>query len=114
MEAPCRQGNDRPQVEEETKLAVRVCALAQIKHALGDAFSIEHAWPTPMMRMMCCQELLDQPGVFALVFDNCCYGETYRHRQGAVQGALSVLRVTGGIGQRCNGTSGRESLSCWF
>ncbi len=33
------------------------------------------------MRMSCYQELLEQPGVYAFVFDNCRRGETYRHRQ---------------------------------
>ncbi len=34
MDAPYGQGNERPQVAEDTKLAVRVCALVRIKHAI--------------------------------------------------------------------------------
>ncbi len=42
MDALRGQGDDRPQVAEETKLAIRACALVRIKHAIGYVFSIEH------------------------------------------------------------------------
>ena len=81
MTAPYGDGTGRPAVEQDTKLAVRTCALARIKHALGDAFSIEHVWPTPMLQFTCFQELLALPGVFLFTLDNCAFGERYRHRQ---------------------------------
>ena len=40
----------REAVVTESKLAVRVAALCKIHHAVGDAFSIEHVFPTPMLQ----------------------------------------------------------------
>ncbi|MCP4241114.1 MAG: hypothetical protein GY772_11185 [bacterium] len=81
MAAPYGEAIVRPQVDADSKLATRVCKLASMKHMVGDAFSIEHVWPTPMLQFQCVQALLAQPGVFHFTWDNCEYGEGYRHRQ---------------------------------
>ena len=73
------KGPIRDSVVEDSKLAVRVIALCKIHHALGDAFSIEHCWPTAMLQFASMQELLKMPGVFVLTWDNCEFGEQYRH-----------------------------------
>ena len=77
----------------DSKLAVRVAALCKIHHAVGDAFSIEHVFPTPMLQFQSYQELLNMPGVFVFTWDNCRFGESYQHRQVLVtnQTYLSVL-----------------------
>ena len=68
MEAPY----GRPDKEElreavitDSKLAVRVAALCKIHHAVGDAFTIEHIFPTAMLQMASYQELINTPGFFA-------------------------------------------------
>ena len=80
VEAPYGIG-ENPKVEAHNKIAVRTCSLCMIKHSVGDAFSLEHIWPTDLMRFECYKELLAMPGVIAFTFDNCAYGEKYRHRQ---------------------------------
>ena len=37
----------------DSKLMVRARKLAQMRHCLGEAFSIEHIYPTPMIEMDC-------------------------------------------------------------
>jgi len=48
---------------------------------VGDLFSIEHIYPTYMLSFDTYVQLLSQPGVFVLTFDNCRFKELYRHRQ---------------------------------
>ena len=66
---------------QDSVVQVRVENLAEMKHLVGDFFVIEHIWPTTMVQMDCFQRLLSLPGVFMITFDNCPYGELYRHRQ---------------------------------
>jgi hypothetical protein len=66
---------------QDTVVQVRVENLCEMKHLVGDYFIVEHIWPTTMVQMDCFQRLLSLPGVFMVVFDNCAYGELYRHRQ---------------------------------
>ena len=56
----------------------RLCA---IKHMCGDWFSIEHIYPSTLLEQDSYKELLAMPGVYMFTFDNCEYGEEYRHRQ---------------------------------
>jgi hypothetical protein len=65
----------REAVVTDSKLAVRVAALCKIHHAVGDAFSVEHVFPTPMLQFQSYQELLNMPGVFVFTWDNCRFGE---------------------------------------
>ena len=109
MDAPYGQGDSRPTTEADTKLAVRVCALARIKHVLGDFFSIEHPWPTPMLMFACFQELLALPGVFMLTWDNCAYGESYRHRQVLVTNAPFLAALS----RDCSGDHEHVIVSPW-
>jgi hypothetical protein len=83
----------REAVITDSKLAVRVAALCKIHHAVGDAFSIEHVFPTPMLQFQSYQKLLNMPGVFVFTWDNCRFGEKYQHRQVLVtnQPYLAVL-----------------------
>jgi len=85
MEAPYgdddRFGAIRDNVIDDSKLAVKTARLCAIHHQVGAAFTIEHVWPTPMLQFQSFQELLRMPGVFAIIWDNCAYGERYRHRQ---------------------------------
>ena len=80
VDAPYGHGESE-KVELHNKIAVRTCNLCRIKHAVGDAFSLEHIWPTDLVRFECYKELLSLPGIFAFTFDNCMFGERYRHRQ---------------------------------
>ena len=66
---------------QDSTLMVRTCALAEMRHNVGDAFSIEHIYPTPMIEMDCYKKLLALPGVFLLTFDNCMFEKEYKHRQ---------------------------------
>ena len=52
-----------------------------MKHEVGDAFSVEHMWPTPMLDFVCWSEFLALPGIYIVTFDNCGYGSPVRHRQ---------------------------------
>ena len=63
----------------DSKLMVRACKLAQMRHCLGEAFSFEHIYPTPMIEMECYKEFLALPGVFMLTFDNCMYEKEYKY-----------------------------------
>ena len=71
----------RDSVVTDSKLAVRIASLCNIHHAVGDAFSIEHVFPTPMLQFLSYKELLNMPGVFVLTWDKCQFGEKYQHRQ---------------------------------
>ena len=71
----------RDTVVDDSKMAVRAGTLAKIKHQVGDAFGVEHIWPTPMLQFVTYQELLAMPGVFVFTWDNCRFGEKYQHRQ---------------------------------
>ena len=75
------KGPLRDTVVEDSKIAVRVIALCKKHHALGDAFSIEYCWLTAMLQFESMQELLKMPGVYVFTWDNCAYGETYKHWQ---------------------------------
>ena len=83
----------RDSVVTDSKLAVRIASLCKIHHAVGDAFAIEHVFPTPMLQFLSYQELLNMPGVFVFPWDNCRFGEKYQHRQVLVsnQPYLAVL-----------------------
>jgi hypothetical protein len=83
----------REAVVTDSKLAVRVAAPCKIHHAVGDAFSVEHVFPTPMLQFQSYQELLNMPGVFVFTWDNYRFGESYQHRQvlATNQTYLSVL-----------------------
>ena len=52
-----------------------------IHHAVGDAFSLEHIYLVLVMEFAELKELLAMPGVYVLIWDNCAFGEEYRHRQ---------------------------------
>ena len=71
----------RVSVEEDSKQAVIVGRLCTLHHEVGDAFTVEHVWPSPMLQFETWQRLLNMPGVFVLTWDNCRYGEQYLHRQ---------------------------------
>ena len=75
------KGPLRDSVITDSKLAVRVAALCKIHHQVGDAFSIEHVYPTPMLEFQSFRELLSMPGVFVFTWDNCRFGEKYQHKQ---------------------------------
>merc|ERR1712242_427270 len=68
-------------VDDDTWAMLVACKLARIKHEVGDAFSVEHIWPTPMVEFNWWREFLALPGIFIVTFDNCGYGEPVRHRQ---------------------------------
>ena len=93
MDAPYGSRDQiKPEVARDSKIAVRTCALAAIKHAVGDLFTIEHPYPTIMLQFQCFEALLATPGVYVLTLDNCAYGESYRHRQCLVtNGAMFAL-----------------------
>ena len=61
---PDAKGPLRPDVVTDSKLAVRIGALCKIHHEVGDAFAIEHPFPTPMMQFQTYKELMGMPGVF--------------------------------------------------
>ena len=61
---------------ESNVIAVWTVNLCIIKHSIGDAFSIEHIYPTLLLEFECTNSLLAMPGIFVLTFDNCEYGET--------------------------------------
>ena len=42
---------------------------------------IEHIFPTLALEFAETKALLALPGIFLITFDNCQYGEQYRHRQ---------------------------------
>ena len=44
-------------VDDDTWPRVIACTLARTKHEVGDAFSVEHIWPTPMVDLQCGREL---------------------------------------------------------
>ena len=83
----------RDSVITDSKLAVRIAALCRIHHAVGDAFAVEHVFPTPMLQFQSYQELLNMPGVFVFTWDNCQFGEKYQHRQ-AINLTLPFWRRT--------------------
>ncbi|MCP4899613.1 MAG: hypothetical protein GY906_21820, partial [bacterium] len=64
VDAPYGHGVNE-KVELHNKIAVRTCNLCRIKHSVGDAFSLEHIWPTDLMRFDCYKELLALPGIVA-------------------------------------------------
>jgi hypothetical protein len=66
---------------DDSVIMVRCAKLAMMKHMIGDLFGIEHIYPTPMLELDSYKELLAMLGVFVLTWDNCMYGETYKHRQ---------------------------------
>ena len=82
---------------ESNVIAVRTANLCIIKHSIGDAFSIEHIYPTLLLEFECTKSLLAMPGVFVLTFDNCEYGETYRHRQCLITQSTMVGLVESGL-----------------
>ena len=41
-------------VDEETWMMILVCKLVRIKHEVGDAFTAEHIYPSPMLEMKYC------------------------------------------------------------
>ncbi len=71
----------RDAVIHDNVMWLRTIALCKIHHAVGDAFSIEHIFPTLALEFEETKELMALPGVFLITFDNCVYGEIYRHRQ---------------------------------
>ena len=89
------KGPLREAVLTDSKLAVRTAALGKIHHCVGDGFSIEHIWPTPMLEFFSFQELLNMPGVFIFTWDNCQYEEISH----APTGAYHKLSVLGALGQ---------------
>ena len=76
-----RDGTQSERVEKDSVIAARVCALARTHHEVGDVFTIEHIYPSIMLRFDCYQSLLKMTGVIYIVFDNCRFGAEYRHRQ---------------------------------
>ena len=90
---PDKKGPLRESVVTDSKLAARVAALCKIHHQVGDAFSIEHVWPTPMLQFESYLELTNMPGVFVFTWDNCQFDEPYRHTQVSImnQPHLAVL-----------------------
>ena len=101
-------------MEQDTKLAVRTCALGRIKHGLGDAFSIEHVWPTPMLQFSCIQDLLTHSeGCSALawadgllpatppVWWERCFGEGLRHAAGSDSVGVGGAADLGGEASGC-------------
>ena len=78
---PELKGPIRDTVIQDSKLAVRCAQLCKIHHQVGDAFSLEHVFPTPMLQFESFKELLAMPGVFLFTWDNCRFGKRYRHRQ---------------------------------
>ena len=78
----------------DSKFMVRACKLAQMRHCLGEAFNIEHIYPTPMIEMDCYKELLALPGVFMLTFDNCMYEEEYKHRQCLITNVPAFVQLS--------------------
>jgi hypothetical protein len=71
----------RDAVIHDNVMFLQTLRLCNIHHAVGDAFSIEHIYPTLALEFDDTKALLALPGVFLVVFDNCGYGEHYRHRQ---------------------------------
>jgi hypothetical protein len=71
----------RDAVMHDNVMFLRTLRLCNIHRAVGDAFSIEHIYPTLALEFDDTKALLALPGVFLIVFDNCGYGEHYRHRQ---------------------------------
>ena len=65
--------------QDGTKLAVRTCSLCMIHHQVGDMFTCEHIFPTPMLQMACWKQLCNMPGVFVVTWDNFRFGAKYRH-----------------------------------
>ena len=76
LKRPFRSGTD-----EQTTLAERALRLCALHHDVGDAFSLEHPYPSPLIELQAAKDLLGCRGVFFITWDNCMYGETYRHRQ---------------------------------
>ena len=52
-----------------------------IHHQVGDLFTCEHIFPTPMLQMACWKQLCNMPGVFVFTWVNCRFGVQYRHTQ---------------------------------
>ena len=98
-DAPYGDGEIRPSVAYDSKVAVRVGALARIKHEVGDFFSIEHIYPTYLLSFESYVQLLNLPGVFVLTWDNCRFGEAYRHQQCLVVNAVFLAL----LGLDCDG-----------
>ena len=80
-------------VDDDTWSMLVAVKLARIKHEVGDAFSVEHIYPTPMLELHWWREFLALPGIFIVVFDNCGYGEPVRHRQMIVTNQVWLLRA---------------------
>ena len=98
---------ERDKVMESNVIAVRTVNLCIIKHSIGDAFSIEHIYPTLLLEFECTKSLLAMPGVFVLTFDNCEYGETCRHRQCLITNQPWLAWLS----RDCSGTHVHEQLS---
>ena len=81
-------------VDEHTRLCQYVCKLCRAKHEVGDFFSAEHIYPSLMLDFKCWKELVGLPSVFIVVFDNCQYGEEYRHRQCLITNAPWLLPIS--------------------
>jgi hypothetical protein len=64
----------RDAVTHDNVMWLRAIALCEIHHAVGDAFSTEHIFPTLALEFEETKELMGLPGVFLITFDNCVYG----------------------------------------
>ena len=54
---------------EELKLVTRCLALCGVKHAIGDFFTIDLTWPSPIHDHASFLELANQPGVYQVTMD---------------------------------------------
>jgi hypothetical protein len=94
---------------ESNVIAVRTVNLCIIKHSIGDAFSIEHIYPTLLLEFECTKSLLVMPGVFVLTFDNCEYGNTPAPTVPDHQPALAGVVESRLFGYAC----ARAAVGCW-
>ena len=81
-------------VEEHTQIAKHTCRLARTAHEVGDFFSVEQPDKSTMFYLDCYKELAGLPGVFKVTFDNCEYGEEYKHRQVILTNAPWLVKLS--------------------
>ena len=97
-EQPCGvpgdDGEIPTKVRDETFLLEVTCKLARIKHEVGDAFTVEHIFPTPMLYMQCWIDLLSLPGIYIVTWDNCRYTLDVRHRQMMVTNCVWLVAIS--------------------
>ena len=56
-------------------------SLCRIQHSVGDANSVVFPYPSRALEMAAAQELMSLPGIFAVTYDHCAYGQFQCNRQ---------------------------------